>query len=59
MNNPPTAVGGIFFFQTLFCVGWISTHPPTAVGGILTFSAKPFYSSLKCIPQIVMTFPKN
>jgi len=41
MNNPPTAVGGILFFDTVSAVGGILfLDTVSAVGGILTFSRR-------------------
>ena len=34
LKDPPTAVGGISFSESVLFVGCISNDPPTAVGGI-------------------------
>ncbi|HKG45368.1 MAG TPA: hypothetical protein VKB02_01475 [Pyrinomonadaceae bacterium] len=37
LNNPPTAVGGIYQFWMVRFVESDLNHPPTAVGGIYRF----------------------
>src|SRR6266550_2981091 len=50
LNNPPTAVGGIFRSTLLACPYRKDlNYPPTAVGGIWTFGANLFPTNAKTV----------